>query len=642
MNINNIKLLLLTLTINVLCISNTANAQDRMSDIKKSLDLLKATNAQLDQEIDVSVSDISIHEFLRGVAQSTGLNISVDNSLNFKVANSFKGVVVYDLILFLCRQYKLDLKVQGSIIHITKHNEPEKINNQSPKDQKISYTQSDKLLTIDVDDMLVSDLTKNITIKTGINIIPDKMVRNEKVSGYVNNLPVEDAIKTFFKANELEILKSSSNAWLVNNGQTEDNNSIKKANRKSNKSIDFSAFKGNVEGYIEIEDQEEPLITIAAHEAPVSGLISYVSDSLKIDYALVGEIDEKITVSMFSQTYDEFVNKLLKGTKYGCKKDDGVYYFSSQEDKTFNFDTRVTLANRTIENIMSNIPEALREGVEIIEIPELNSLFLSGEKYNVDRLKRFIKDIDQVIPVILIEVIIVDVNKTKTVSTGISAGFGTNPQPASQTLMSGVDYQFSTKQLNSIFQKFESFGWVNLGKVNPDFYFAIKALEENGLLNVRSTPKLSTLNGSKATLSSGETKYYKEEQSNYYGSQNPALTNSYSWKPIDADMSVTILPVVSGDDQVTLEIEVQQSEFTAREFEDSPPGSVSRNFKSVIRVKNQEMVLLGGLDRISSQNTGRGIPLLARIPIVKWLFSSKTKATTNSKLSVFIQPTILN
>ena len=140
----------------------------------------------------------------------------------------------------------------------------------------------------------------------------------------------------------------------------------------------------------------------------------------------------------------------------------------------------------------------------------------------------------------------------------------------------------------------------------------------------------------------GNTEYYLEEQSNIIGTQNPQLTTTQTYQSVKADLSVKIRPIVSGDEQITLEIEVQQSDFTERISKFAPPGSVSRNFKSLIRVKNQEMVLLGGLEEKRASDTGSGIPFLSRIPVIKWIFSSRTKENSNSKLNIFIKPTIIN
>ena len=105
-------------------------------------------------------------------------------------------------------------------------------------------------------------------------------------------------------------------------------------------------------------------------------------------------------------------------------------------------------------------------------------------------------------------------------------------------------------------------GTVNLGRVTPNFYLSLQALEEDGVVRLLSTPKLSTLNGHEATLTSGETQYYKEVQNNYYGTQNPISSESYQWKSVDANLSIKVTPYVSEDRQITLEIEFEQTEFT--------------------------------------------------------------------------------
>ena len=188
---------------------------------------------------------------------------------------------------------------------------------------------------------------------------------------------------------------------------------------------------------------------------------------------------------------------------------------------------------------------------------------------------------------------------------------------------------------------FNGLGSVNLGKVTPNFYLTLKALEEAGTLELRSTPKLSTLNGHEASLKSGETRYYKEVQNNIMGTQNPIQSESYTWKSTEADLSLKIVPYVSSDGKITLTIEIEQSEFTAREEKDAPPGTATRSFKSRIRVDNEDMVLLGGIDRNTREKGSSGLPLIARIPVLKWLFGVSTDNKVDEKLSIFIKPTVI-
>ena len=86
-------------------------------------------------------------------------------------------------------------------------------------------------------------------------------------------------------------------------------------------------------------------------------------------------------------------------------------------------------------------------------------------------------------------------------------------------------------------------------------------LETNGDLKVRSTPKLSALNGHTASLISGETTYYVERLFTTIGVENPQ-TQVVNFIPIDANLSINIRPIVSGDGSVTLSVDVMQASFS--------------------------------------------------------------------------------
>jgi type IV pilus assembly protein PilQ len=114
-----------------------------------------------------------------------------------------------------------------------------------------------------------------------------------------------------------------------------------------------------------------------------------------------------------------------------------------------------------------------------------------------------------------------------------------------------------------------------------------------------------------------------------------------AYKEQKAELSLKIRPIVSGDDQITLDIEVNQEAFTTRLSTYAPYAKQARKFKSLIRVKNGETILLGGLQQKSDNKTATGTPILSRIPILKWFFSSRVDDHSDEKLELFIKPTIL-
>ncbi|MEO1010895.1 MAG: hypothetical protein AAFX53_06280 [Bacteroidota bacterium] len=294
------------------------------------------------------------------------------------------------------------------------------------------------------------------------------------------------------------------------------------------------------------------------------------------------------------------------------------------------------------EAIVSILPDEIKSELDIRVDYELNSFFVSGPSANINRFKKFIKEIDRPVPVVLIEVMILEVRKSATVETGISWGIGENPVNTQGNLFPNTEVTLGANTVNKIIGGFDGFGSFNIGRVVPEFFANIKAMEENGNLKIRSTPKLSTLNGHRANLSIGETTYYVVTNQNFFGSQIPTTSEIRNYEPIDAELAVSIKPLVSGDGQVTLDINVIQSDFSGDRIEDdAPPGLTSREFSSIIRMQNQDLAILGGLEEKLKNDSGNGVPLLARIPVIKWLFSQRKREDTKQKLTILIKPTVI-
>lgn len=294
------------------------------------------------------------------------------------------------------------------------------------------------------------------------------------------------------------------------------------------------------------------------------------------------------------------------------------------------------------ESILTIVPDEIKADLDIKIDKELNSFIVNGPAANIERFESFIKYIDKAVPVILIEVMLLESNRSATVETGINAGIGDKPVTTSGTVFPNADITLGATTINKIINGFDGFGSLNVGSVVPNFYLSLKAMETNGNLKIRSSPRLSTLNGHKAFLSIGETTYYVVTNQNFYGSQIPQASEVKNYQSIDAELSVTIMPLVSGDGQITMDIKVIQSSFNGQKVDkDAPPGINSREFTSIIRVKDQDIIVLGGLEESVKNDSGTGVPLLSRIPVIKWLFSSRKREDSKKKLSVLIKPTVI-
>lgn len=630
-----------------------ASVADSLPSVKNRLDSLAQEVEALNKRIDISVPEAPIQEFLRAVANLSGLNINVNPELQILVVNNFSNVRVADLLSFLCQQYNLKLRILGNIVDV--YQEHKKLPTVAPK---VDYLRDSSLLSIDVSGLALSEVCRAITMQTGVNVLPAPEVYSRPVTLFLFQQSLPEALANLAKANNLELERRDDGVFFFsgykNVVQTSENQ------RYREQEVDYQAHRSATnysrvqrdsydsqdqqpQGSVEMEVLEgvDNKLRIHAVNVRLSDLLKEVSLAAKVNYAISSKLEGTATLEMQDVTYEEFLDGLFIGKKINYFKKGQVYIIGDEKMAELMVQRTVKFYNRPIISAEDSIPEHLTKSLDITEFKELNAYVVNGRLERVNDFESFCREVDKKVPVIMIEVMIVDLKKSTTLSTGIEAGLGEAPEKTTGKIFPEVDVQLSTRAINNMIDKFNGLGVGNLGNVSKEFYLNIKALENEGAVDIKSTPVLSTLNGHQALLNIGETEYYQTEQSNITTGQNSVVTTSKSYENVEAKLEVKITPYVSAGNHITLTIDVVQSDFTERIDKFAPPGSVKREFKSKIRVKNQDLILLGGLEEATKRESGNGVPFLQRVPVLKWLFSSRTKESTDAKLTIFIKPTII-
>ncbi len=625
-------------------LSVNLNAQDRIKQIENQLELMSIEMPGLDENAQLSVSGVSIQEFMRGIAEAHKLNISVDPSINQNIVNNFANATVSDVLIFICKEYNLNINFIGSILSIVKYETPMIAAVKPPaKELIIHYNKATNELTLDLKNDSIAAVAKMITQKSQKNVVLASGVSPQLVSVYIENMPFENALEKLGFANNLTISKTEDNFYLIEKTNLSNDNSTNNTSKnKDNKVTPINKNSTNeAGGELVFEAKNDADISVFGTDVMIDEVIKSIAKEIGVNYYFVSEVKDKTTVNIQSTTFKDLLENMFQGTDLTYELNSGIYIIGARKTEGLRTTKVIQLQHRSVEKVNENIPADIKKDVDVKEFLDLNSLILSGSQPRIEEIERFIKEIDKIVPVILIEVMIIDYSNSRTNSLGLEAGLGKTPAVTTGTIFPEPNISLNSNSINNLIESFNGYGILNLGKVTPNFYFNIKALETQGILKVKSTPKLATLNGHEATMTIGNTEYYVEETTNTLANQTTQTINTRVYKSVKADLSVTIKPFVSGDDQITLEISVSQSDFTEKIEPGAPPGSVSREFTSLIRVKDQEMILLGGLEEKSTRESGRGIPFLSRIPIIKWFFSSRTKEKSKSKLNIFIKPTVI-
>jgi len=615
------------------------NAQDRFAILEQKLFEMSKNTPGLSQKLEMSVNNTAIQDFIRGIGISHSLNVTVDPNIDIKINNNFAGVTVQEMFLFLCRKYELDISFIGPIISFSKYIPPITPTKTVTKKINIFYQDVGELLSFDLSNDTLSAVTKEITKQSKKNIVFSPDLSNKIVSGFVQSAPFDNALDKLAFSNDLKITLTPDSFYLVEKAVKNPASNGTPNSTGSNLVNNTNATK-NPQGLT--ANLVNGLLTVEGQNIPISDIVSQVSGILKQDYFLFNELKGNTTVSVKNASYDDFLKNLFNGTAYTFKKEGEVYLFGDRNIEGLRVSRLVQLKNRTITKIMDFMPAELKKDVDIKVFPDLNGLILSGSQPKINEIQAFLREIDLVVPVVYIEVMIVDVQKSNTFAAGISAGLGTKPAVTGGSVIPVSNYTVNANSINNIVSSITSFLPLNLGMVTPNFYAVINAMESQGVVKIRSTPQLATLNGSEAKMSIGQQEYYLEVNNSLVQNVgNNNILQAQNYKSVSADLALTIDPQVSGDEQVTMKIGVKQSSFTARISPTAPPGTITRDFQSTIRVKNGEMIMLGGLEDKESNETGSGLPLLSRIPIIKWFFSNRTRAKKDNKLTLFIRPTII-
>lgn len=705
----------------LLCFQVHAQNDSRINTIANQIELLQVDFPEFEEKVNVNISHTTLSNLLLAISKVHGINLNVSPQLEeINVINNFSDVSIADLLVFLVREYNLDIQIVGNILSISKYQPP--IQEPAEKEITAHYDPSLNLISLDLRNDPLDRVFRKITDISGKNLVFAPGMEKLQLSVYLSNVPFASAMDKLAVSNNLEVAQSRDGFFIFNSIQpVGDGSNMRRAISRAD---NF---------YYKVLDPDKKILEVDFKNVPAADIIYVLSEELDLDIFTASSLAEMgdVTVKADNISFDTLLDKIFESIKAGSglgipstnalqdqnvprnelingrgnqinftyKKEDDLYFFGTEDqlslkqieviqmmhrsiemlsnpsrsnqsrradrnnfmapntnyypmnnNQNFNQGIQQASNNRnpgitneaTTEAIHKIIPDELMEGIDIKIDSELNSFVVSGPAARIERFKKFVQYIDKPVPVILIEVMILEVNRTAIVETGVSFGLGDEPVETEGRAFPSTDMQIGAKTVNRIIGGFDGFGSMNMGKVLPNFYMDIKAMETNGNLKILSTPKLSTLNGHKAHLSSGETTYYAVTSQSFFGSQIPQTSEVTNYYPIDAELALEIMPFVSGDGEITLDINVIQSNFNGERIaEDAPPGMNSREFSSIIRMRDQDVAILGGIEERTKDDSGSGVPLLARVPVIKWLFSERKREDSRKKLNILIKPTVI-
>src|SRR5215217_2450915 len=354
--------------------------QARIDLLEKKLVGLSAFVPGLKQKVQVGLSGVSIQEFLRAMAQSNQLNVNVDPMLNIKVSSNVTNENALNILLFLAKNYDLDINVIGSIITVAPYTAPVVKPVYVPKDIPVNYNAAAGTLSLELNNDSLVNAARKISRLSGKNIVVPFALNGKMVTGFFNDAPFETALEKLAYANELKMVKTSDNVFVfqpLGEGEELYINGDKNTDVRRNMKPLNNQGNGAAPGGFNI-DKKGKLLNINAANTPIADLVKSAAEEMGINYFLYSELKGNISTKVSDMTFDNFLTAMFNGTEYTYKVENGIYLIGDRRLEGLRRNKVLQLQYRSVDTVMMMIPMELRKGLDIKEFKEQNTLLLSG------------------------------------------------------------------------------------------------------------------------------------------------------------------------------------------------------------------------------------------------------------------------
>ncbi len=612
--------------------------------IKGNRPVMKKTNISKNG-IKLQYSDVDLYDFIDIIAGVLGINYIIDPSVQGKVnINMVKPVpkqALMDIFVDILRINNATVLKSGDIYHII------------PLQASQTYPSSIEKVNVNTE-MLGSELTTAI--------IPIQFVDSESMSKLLDEFKTPKAsiinvkafnilIVTDFKDNIrklLDIIKILDTEYFKIN-------KIELIPVKYNKASDvtkdlqtvfFAAGKEGAVKFVPI-DRMNSILCLCHSEMAFKKVLEWVN---KLDkpsdrgtQTFVYKV-ENTTAANIAQILEQLYSDMGAQTSYvGAGNQEGINTGMSTSNPPGGGQTIAPRVKGTIPRSTGVPITGLSGNVKIITDDLNNCLIIQGTQADYDFLLKTIKKLDVLPRQVLLEVKVLRVDLTGSLSAGFSSWLEarSNQFPATQG-----SYTFGGQNAGLTISTVRIFGIGGSKEVKA----VLHALETESKVEIMESPSILVLDGHEANINVGKeipiatstfTNPYLSGNGGTNGGEYNITNTQIQYRATGVNLSVS--PRISASGIVTLEIaeEVSSPGNKDEGLAGSPPINRSM-IETTMVVKDGNSIIIGGIISQTNEKSRSSVPLLGRIPILGWLFSSNSRSKSRTEMLVILTPYVIN
>ena len=330
---------------------------------------------------------------------------------------------------------------------------------------------------------------------------------------------------------------------------------------------------------------------------------------------------------------EECLRELVAGQGlYIHKENDRFYLVSSANPSSPGFgeiakSKRLYLKYITAKHLRSSLPPSVQQYVSSGE--RRNEVLIYTVPDIMNRIMEIVQNLDVPQPQVVLEVLVVELEEATSEEFGIDWEY-TDPHnlfgiEAGLGAFTGIARYTSVpkSQLTSLL-------------------VTLRALVSERKANIRSRPRVATLNGQEATIEISLDEYFTVVTDIY-----TAGTLRTELQVIKSGVLLKITPHIGDNGDITVDVLTEVSDVASRQnrIAGNESGDLPiirrRKADTTVRVKEGDAIVIGGLIETQQRSEDKRVPLLSSIPLVGGIFTTKDDSTLKKEVIIFITPRLI-
>jgi len=566
--------------------------------------------------------DQDLRDVLRAIARAYNLNIFPYPDVKGKVTVSLHRMPVMDALRLIVQPMGYELFWENSAWVVR----PTQLRTQG----SIEMGRGSITLTFKNKDL--QDFAEDYARRTGLNILVDRNAKGT-ITGTLRGVDPLDGLKAILTANGFEV-RSKGDAWIITTIEEQAQNSTR-----------IGGMGGGSRNRVDLQVRHG-LVTANLRQGQINDVVQCLADQSGYNMITYGQLGGTIDANLKDVPLLQALSLLLQGTPFTYSLQDSVLLIGdrnpgSASGQALSKNEIYYLKNTRVDKVMPLLPKNLPPQA-MQAVPELNALLLSGTGEMNEKVKEFLVTIDQPIPQVVLEAVIVEFYKGKNSQLGIKSASSQSEATASSVVGPAIAIQGTSGfKSNSVVQGTLGDMTTTVGLLPQNFLLQLEAIESSDKGRVLARPRLTTLNGQAANINVGTSDYFQVTTTDRNG-----IVNS-DYRAFNTGITLSITPYLTQSGYITAEIKPEvrtprSTSGTSSTDNTRPPGTSTRSLQTNVSLKDGETIVLGGLMQTLDLEDIQGVPLLSAIPIIGGLFTYHTRNRETTELAIFITPHVLH